>query len=117
VLGLLVGLERGDLLPPTETALARDTLKAQVFTEALARYLPRDPELHAPHVVSASKSGCLRGLWHDAALLYAPGGTPLLALVVMTDGASDRSFGWEQEGMMTIARLARDVCAHLGIPG
>jgi len=57
ILGLLMGLARGDLLPPPETALALSILKQQQYTEALARYLPTDPELDTPHVEFASKSG------------------------------------------------------------
>lgn len=109
ILGLLVRLEQGDLLPNRLTELARSILKRQQFTEALARYLPRDAELHTPHVVVASKSGCLRGLWHDAGIIYSATGTPRYALVLMTDDASDRSYGYEQEGMMLIARLSQAI--------
>ena len=109
VLGLLLRLQAGDLLPPELTTLVLDILKQQQFTESLARYLPTDPELHDPHVVVASKSGCLRGLWHDAGLVYAADGSPLYALVVMTDGSQDRSYAWEQEGMLLIAEVSRNV--------
>jgi beta-lactamase class A len=109
ILGLLVRLEQGDLLPDELTELARGILKKQQFTEALARYLPRDAELDTPHVVVASKSGCLRGLWHDAGIIYSAAGVPRYALVVMTDEASDRSYSHEQEGMMLIARLSQAI--------
>jgi len=33
----------------------------------------------------------------------------LYALVVMTEDAQDHSFGFEQEGMMTIATLSHDL--------
>lgn len=112
VLGLLLRLEQGELLPPEQTALARQILLKQQYTEALPRYLPRDAELEALHVLVASKSGCLRGLWHDAGIVYDQGGAPLYALVVMTDGARDRSFSWEQEGMMLIAELSRAIFAR-----
>lgn len=109
VLGLLLRLEQGELLAPEYTALARSILSKQQYTEALSRYLPRDAELDAPHVVVASKSGCLRGLWHDAGIVYNASGAPLYVLVVMTDGARDRSYSFEQEGMMLIAKLSRVV--------
>ena len=109
VLGLLVQLERRDLLPDELTETALDILKKQQFTEALARYLPTDAELSDAPVTVASKSGCLRGLWHDAGTVYRHDGTPWYALVVMTEDAADRSYSWEQEGMMLIARLSRDV--------
>ena len=106
MLGLLLGLVRGDILPPQETELALDILKKQQFTEALARYLPTDPELDAPYAQVASKSGCLSGVWHDAGIIFG-GGTPLYALVVMTSGSKDRRFHFEQEGMLLIAEVSR----------
>jgi beta-lactamase class A len=109
MLGLLLRLDQGELLAPEYTALARSILSKQQYTEALSRYLPRDAELDAPHVVVASKSGCLRGLWHDAGIVYNASGAPLYVLVVMTDGARDRSYSFEQEGMMLIAQLSRAV--------
>ena len=114
MLGLLVRLERRELLPDALTDTALSILKKQQFTEALARYLPTDAELHANPVVVASKSGCLRGLWHDAGIVYNnqvydARGAPLYALVVMTEGAEDRSFSFEQEGMLLIARLSKKI--------
>ena len=108
VLGLLMGLARGDLLPPAETDVALSILKQQVFTEALARYLPTDPELDTPHVEVASKSGCLRGVWHDAGIIFQDG-KPLYALAVLSSGSADRRFHPEQEGVMLIAAVSRRV--------
>jgi beta-lactamase class A len=113
MLTLLVRLERGELLPPPQRALALSILKRQLYTEALARYLPTDLELTPDGVSVASKSGCLRGVWHDAGLVYAADGRPLYALVVMTEQSRDRSFGWEHEGMMLIAAVSREVYALL----
>lgn len=111
-LGLLMGLARGDLLPPAETELALGILKRQVFTEALARYLPTDPELDAPYAEVASKSGCLRGVWHDAGIIFQDG-RPLYALVVMTANGADRRFNVDQEGVRLIAEVSRRVYAHV----
>ena len=108
VLGLLVQLERRDLLPDELTEVALELMKKQQFTEALARYLPTDAELSDTFVTVASKSGCLRGLWHDAGIIYRDG-APWYALVVLTEDAADRSYSWEQEGMMLIARLSRAI--------
>ncbi len=107
-LGLLMGLARGEGLPPAETGLALDILKRQVFTEALARHLPTNPELNAPHVEVASKSGCLAGVWHDAGIVFRDG-RPLYALTVMTAGSADRRFHVEQEGVLLIAEVSRRV--------
>ena len=84
MLGLLTSLQRGDLLPPELTELALEILEKQQFTEALARFLPIDEALHPDAVTVASKSGCLRGVWHDAGLVYSASKKPLYALVVMT---------------------------------
>lgn len=107
MLALLVKLQQGQLMSPEMTALALSILSNQQYTEALARYLPTDSELHANAVTVACKSGCLRGVWHDAAIVSQADGTPLYALVMMTEDAQDRSFGFEQEGMMTIAKVSR----------
>ena len=111
MLGLLLGLVRGDILPPQETEMALDILKKQQFTEALARYLPTDPELDAPYAQVASKSGCLSGVWHDAGIVFRDE-LPLYALVVMTSGSKDRRFHFEQEGMLLIAEVSRRVYRH-----
>ena len=108
VLNLLVGLREGKLLGAEGTGVALRLLERQLYKEALGRYLPTDEELEADPVTVASKSGLLRGVWHDAGLV-SRGGEPLYALVVMTAGADDRSYGPEQEGMMLIARLSRAV--------
>lgn len=107
MLSLLLRLEQRQLLAEPQTRVALDILKQQQFTEALSRYLPRDPELYDDYVVVASKSGCLRGLWHDAGLVYSRTNQPLYALVVMTDVSADESYSWEQEGMMLIANVAK----------
>jgi beta-lactamase class A len=108
VLELLVALAEGRWLSGASSALALKALEAQLYTEALARYLPTDPELDEHPVTLASKSGCLRGVWHDAGIVLRSG-EPYCALVVMTTGSRDRRFGWEQEGMMLIARVAERV--------
>ena len=110
---LLLGLERGDLLPPAQSETALTILKQQQFTEALARYLPTDAELNSRPVTVASKSGCLRGLWHDAALVCDQHAQPLYALIIMTENAQDQSYSWEQEGMMLIAKLSAYIYRHL----
>lgn len=109
MLSLLVRLEQRQLLPEKETTVALDILKKQQFTEAMSRYLPRDAELSENYVVVASKSGCLRGLWHDAGIVYNRENKPLYALVVMTDQSQDMSYSWEQEGMMLIANISKSL--------
>ena len=110
VLHLLVGLQEGRLLGAEGTGAALRMLERQLYKEALGRYLPTDEELVMDPVTVASKSGCLRGVWHDAGLFFRSG-QPLYALVVTTAGADDRSFSPEQEGLMLIARVSRAVFA------
>lgn len=107
ILRLLVRLVRNELLSEHSTGVALAMLRAQQFTEALARYLPTDSEL-SERVTVASKSGCLRGVWHDAGVVYR-GDEPWYALVAMTSESADRTFGWEQEGMMLMAHASRRV--------
>ena len=107
---MLVALQEGRLLGREGTETALRVLERQLYKEALARYLPTDEELVMDPVTVASKSGCLRGVWHDAGLFFR-GGQPLYALVVMTAGADDRSFSPEQEGLMLIAQISRAVFA------
>lgn len=107
MLALLVKLQQGQLMSDSMTQLALNILHKQQFTEALARYLPTDADLAEPSVRVASKSGCLRGVWHDAGLVVSHDGAPLYGLVIMTRDSRDHSFSFEQEGMMTIARLSK----------
>ncbi|MEZ4606520.1 MAG: serine hydrolase [Deinococcales bacterium] len=109
---LLVKLAKGELLNQALSELAITILKQQQLTEALARYLPTDKELYPNHLEIASKSGCVRGIWHDAALIYHQD-KPYYALVIFSHEASDKSYSWEQEGMMTIARLSRAIYQEL----
>jgi beta-lactamase class A len=114
MLGLLLQLERGDLLPQAESVLAREMLFSQQRTEGIGRYLPLDPNAHEHPLRLASKSGWLAGVWHDAGLIYDATSSPLYALVVMTAGSDDRAEHVEQEGLMLIAEIARTLC--LGDP-
>ena len=110
VLNLLTALQEGRLLGTEGTETALRMLERQLYKEALARYLPTDEELAAEPVTVASKSGCLRGVWHDAGVV-SRANQPLYALVVMTAGADDRSYDPEQEGLMLIAQISRAVFA------
>jgi len=111
-LGLLMSLVRGDLLPPPQTEQALAILKQQQYTEALARHLPTDPELDTPFVQVASKSGYLRGVWHDAGIVFRDG-KPSYALVVMTSGSNDARFHFDHEGVLLIAEVSRRLHQHV----
>lgn len=108
MLGMLVGLVRGDLLPPAETEVALTILKAQQLQNGLGRLLPTDDELDTPYVQVASKSGSIRGVRHDVGLVYRDG-APLYALAVMTSGSSDPRFYADNEGVRLIAEVSRRI--------
>lgn len=105
---LLRALVEGKLLSETITVLALDILKAQKYTEALARYLPTDSELHKDSVTVASKSGCIRGVWHDAGIVFKDEQAQYI-LVVMTTDSDDKGYSFEQEGMMLIAKISQEI--------
>lgn len=110
VLGLLVGLERGDLLPPRARERMVAILAKGQHTEGIGRYLPidrADPEAPPAPLVLHAKSGVLPGVRHDAALVRYASGAPAFALAVLTDGSRDRDEHVEQEGLLLIARSAR----------
>ncbi len=113
MLGMLVGLVRGDLLPPSETDAALAILKAQQLDEGLARLLPTDEELDTPHLTVASKSGSVRGVRHDVGIVYREG-APLYALAVMTSGGQDLRYYADNEGLRLIAEVSRLVYEHVG---
>lgn len=117
VLGLLLQLERGDLLPPEETALAKRILFAQQHKDGIGRYLPLDERAFDRPWRLASKSAWLPGLRHDAGIAYDADGAPLGALVVMTVGSEDRAHHAEQEGAVLIGRIARDLLRPARGPG
>lgn len=108
MLGMLVGLVRGDLLPPTQTETALAILKAQQLDEGLARLLPTDEELDTPHLTVASKSGSVRGVRHDVGVVYRAG-APLYALVVMTSEGKDLRYYADNEGLKLIAEASRRI--------
>jgi len=88
----------------------RAILSAQIYTEGIGRSLPIDPEVPDAHGRTArveTKSGCLAGVWHDAGIVRRRDGAALFALAVLTADSDDRAERWEQEGLLTIGRIAR----------
>ena len=107
MLGILLQLERGDLLPPAATAVAKRILLAQEHREGLGRYLPIDQNAFDRAWQLASKSGWRAGVWYDAGMAYDADGSPVGALVVMTVGSDDRVEHVEHEGLVLIAKIAQ----------
>lgn len=113
MLGMLVGLERGDLLPPPQTETARDVLKAQQLDDGLARLLPTDEDIDTPPLTVASKSGSIRGVRHDVGIVYRED-APLYALAVMTSGSRDLRSNADNEGLKLIAEVSRRIYETVG---
>lgn len=88
----LTKLQAGQLLSPTSTDRLLDVMKRQIYRSGIPAGVGG---------VVADKVGFLNGLLHDAAIIYAPGGT--YVMVIMSNGSS-----WGQ-----VADAARRVDAWL----
>jgi beta-lactamase class A len=75
---LMLAIERGRAASPSSCSAMRDILLRQEFSEEIPAGLP-------PGIPVAHKTGWITGTRHDAAIVYPPGGTPYV-LVVLTSG-------------------------------
>lgn len=110
VLGLLLALERGDLLPGGANATMQSLLERNLRKDGIGGLLPIDlgvPDADGRSVRVASKEGCIAGVWHDAAIVRRADGAPLFALAVLSADSDDRAEHWMQEGLVRIRRIAR----------
>lgn len=110
ILGLLLALEREELLPGTANATMEGLLRRNLRKDAIGGLLPIDPEVpdaEGRAVEVASKEGCVAGAWHDAAIVRRADGTSLFALVVLSADSDDRAEHGQQEGLVRIRRIAR----------
>ena len=96
---LLGHVERGDALRPESARLMKDVLLRQEFNDEIPAGVPKG-------VPVAHKTGSITATLHDAAIVYPPGRTPYV-LVVLTRAIPD-----EQVARMLIADISRLVWAH-----
>jgi len=96
---LLAAIETGHAGSPASTDAMRNTLLAQEFNEKIPAGLP-------PGVRVAHKTGEITAGSHDAAIVYPPGRSPYV-LVVLT-----RGFQNEHTADSLIANISRDVYAY-----
>ncbi len=81
LLALLVAIERGDAASPASTDSMRAILLRQEFNDRIPAGVPRGTRV-------AHKTGEITAVAHDAAIVYPPGRTPYV-LVVLTRGVRD----------------------------
>ena len=96
---LLRALETGNAASPASTAEMRDILLAQEFNERIPAGLPRSVKV-------AHKTGDITAIAHDAAIVYPPGRSPYV-LVVLTKGIQRAPVADS-----LIADISRDIYAH-----
>jgi len=90
----LSALAQGTAFTPSSSAKMVEILKGQEFNEKIPALLP-------PGTPVAHKTGDITGVHHDAAIVYPPGESPYV-LVVLTAGFQD-----EKEADRTIAEISR----------
>lgn len=85
-----------------------DILKRQKHKELTNRFIPdTDAEDDAPPVRIASKSGWIRGVRNDVALIWAPRATYVLSM--FSRDCKDRRFYHDNEASVVLARVSEAV--------
>jgi beta-lactamase class A len=80
---LMLAIERGTAASPASCRAMRDILLREIYTGEIPAGLP-------PGTPVAQKTGSITGVLHDAAIVYPPGKTPYV-LVVLTSGIPDEN--------------------------
>lgn len=85
-----------------------DILKRQKFKELTNRFIPEtDAEDDTPPVRIASKSGWVRGVRNDVAIIWAPRASYVLSMY--SRDCKDRRFYHDNEGSLALARVSKAV--------
>lgn len=93
------------VLDPISCRQIIDVLKRQKYKELTSRYIPEtDAEDGDPLVRVASKSGWIRGVRNDVALIWAPRATYVLSM--FSRDCRDRRFYHDNEGSLALARVS-----------
>ena len=100
---LMLAIERNTAASPASCALMRQILLAQEFSEEIPAGLPRG-------IPVAHKTGWIQGILHDAAIVYPPGRSPYV-LVVLTGNIPQ-----EEVARSLIADLSRIVWEATRVP-
>ena len=91
---LMLAIERGRAASASSCSAMRDILLRQEFSQEIPAGLP-------PGTPVAHKTGWITGTRHDAAIIYPPGGTPYV-LVVLTSGIAQ-----DEDARALIADISR----------
>lgn len=95
---LMAALERGEVASAAATDSMRATLMRQEFNDEIPAGLPAGTRV-------AHKTGWITATTHDAAIVYPPGGTPFV-LVILTRNIPERAVA--QRLMADLARIVWD---------
>ncbi len=102
----LLGLHQ--VLTPAACTDMIDILKRQKYKETTNRYIPEtDVEDDLAPVQIASKSGWIRGVRNDVALIWAPRSTYVLSM--FTKDAKDRRYYVDNEGSLVLPRVSQAI--------
>ncbi len=94
-----------EVLDPQSCLEMIDILKRQKYKENTNRYIPdTDSEDDTPPVRIASKSGWIRGVRNDVALIWAPRTNYVLSM--FSRDCKDRRFYVDNEGSRTLAQVS-----------
>lgn len=108
MLQLLQKIARAEILDRAACDQMIAILKKQRYTDEIPRYLSY---LGAkPAMVTANKTGALDQVRNDVGIVYAPNGPYLLAIFCYD--LADRHWTADNEGTLTIAKLARVIVEH-----
>jgi beta-lactamase class A len=96
------------ILTPDACDLMLDMLTRQKYKELTNRFIAEtDAEEGEPAVRIASKSGWIRGVRNDVALVWAPKATYVLSMY--SQDCQDRRFYVDNEGALLLARVSQAV--------
>lgn len=104
---MLESIDRCDLGDKELCAKMLDMLKKQQHRDAIPRYIEASDTSEVPSGI-ANKTGSLNALRADVGIVYTKGGNKIL-ISAFTDDNKDQRWTPDNEGTLTIARLAKAV--------
>jgi len=105
---LMALIATGQVLTPGACNEMLDILKRQQYKELTNRFIPEtDAEDGEPLVRIASKSGWVRGVRNDVAVIWTPRSTYVLSM--FSRDCRDRRFYHDNEGSIALARVSEAV--------